>query len=245
MHTSTRVELPEHEAYSVVSGLPDAPIFLTCEHASDRFPAPWGLEGSDIRLHGTHWSYDLGAREIASELARTLDATAVLAEFSRLVVDPNREETSDTLFRDMADGEPIALNVGLGAEEREARIVRLYRPFHEAVDRALGLCSAPTLLSIHTFTPLYEGSPRAMEVGVLWNREDELAERMALHLERAGFVVARNEPWSGKDGLIYSAERHADRHGRAALELEVRQDRAMDAAFRAWLVPVVAAFFRG
>lgn len=245
MHTSSRVELPSHEAYSVVPGLPDAPVFLTCEHASDRFPAPWGLEGSDTRLLGTHWSYDLGAREIACELAEVLEATAVLSEFSRLVVDPNREETSETLFRDVADGEPIALNVGLGPEEREERLRRLYRPFHEAVDLALGRCSAPILLSIHTFTPLYEGNPRAMEIGVLWNREDELAERMALHLERAGFAVARNEPWSGKDGLIYSAEHHADRYGKAAIELEVRQDRATDAAFRARLVPVVAAFFRG
>ena len=75
------------------------------------------------------------------------------------------------------------------------------------------------------------------------SREEALAERLAVSLDEAGFVVARNEPWSGRDGLIYSAEHHADAHGKAALELEIRQDRAVDPVFRRRLVAAVAAFF--
>jgi predicted N-formylglutamate amidohydrolase len=181
---------------------------------------------------------------LTEELARALDAPAVVSEFSRLVVDPNREEDSPTLFRELADGIPVALNATVTARDREMRLARFYRPFHAAVDRAAAETRAPVLLSVHTFTPLYEGSPRHMEIGVLFNREEELAERIGKSLRAAGFRIAMNEPWSGRDGLIYSAERHADAHGKAALELEIRQDLACEPVFRSRLVASISAFFR-
>ena len=39
-----------------------APVFLTCEHASQRLPEGWSWPAPDRRLVGTHWAYDLGAR---------------------------------------------------------------------------------------------------------------------------------------------------------------------------------------
>ncbi len=39
-----------------------------------------------------------------------------------------------------------------------------------------------------------------------------------------GFAVELNAPYSGFDGLIYSARRHGLEHGIEYLELEVRQD---------------------
>lgn len=232
----------EGDAFFAIPGRADAPVFLTCEHASERFVAPWSLEGDDRRLVGTHWAFDPGADAITRELAASLDAPAVLAGFSRLIVDPNRETDSPTLFRDVADGRPIALNRSVDEADRRARIERFHTPYHDAIDRGLRTCSAPIVFPVHTFTDLYEGSPRVMELGVLFDTEDELAEGLFAALEGAGFVTAMNEPWSGKDGLIYSADRHAKAHGRRALELEVRQDRAVDPAFRARLVPVLAAY---
>ena len=82
-----------------------------------------------------------------------------------------------------------------------------------------------------------------MQIGVLFDEEEPLAEDVARVLREAGFIVAMNEPYSGRDGLIYSAARHAAAHGKRALELEVRQDLAVSEAFRARLVPVLARFF--
>ena len=59
----------------------------------------------------------------------------------------------------------------------------------------------------------------------------------------AGFLVALNEPYSGREGLIYAAERHAGTHGRRALELEVRQDLATDPSARRQIVGALARFF--
>jgi predicted N-formylglutamate amidohydrolase len=232
------------EAAEVVRGARSAPVFLTCEHASVRLPEPWQWPAADQRLVGTHWSYDLGAREITLELARELNASAVLARFSRLLCDPNREDTHADMFRTLADGQPVLLNTGMTADDRARRIEAYHRPFHEEVDAALAAVDAPMLFSIHTFTPNYQGELRAVEIGVLFNREEKEAHQLGAVLSEEFERVAYNEPWSGRAGLIYSAERHSQKHGRLALELEVRQDRAVDPAFRARLIPMLAKFFR-
>ncbi len=234
----------ETESYERVFGLESAPLFLTCEHASQRLPDRYGFVGPDQRLLGTHWAYDLGARELVVELAQALAASAVLARFSRLLVDPNRAEDHPDLFRQSADGSAVLLNQNLGEEERRRRIDSYYHPYHAAVDAALGQMSAPTLLSIHTFTPIYEGQVREVELGVLFDTDDGPAESLLSALQAVYPAVLANQPWSGKDGLIYSAERHAHRHGRIALELEVRQDLATDATWRRKLVAVLADYYR-
>jgi len=233
--------LSDDTAFTVVRGDADAPVFFTCEHASQRLPAPWAWPEADLRLVDTHWAYDIGAREITLELARALRATAVLAEFSRLLVDANRGEGNPDLFRPVADGELVMLNQGLSQSDRELRMHRYHRPFHRAVDQALLDSRAPLLMSIHSFTPVYEGSVRKVELGVLYDEHEEQAFAMGAALARELPNVAYNEPWSGKDGLIYSAESHSRRNSRIALEIEVRQDLAVDPSYRARLVSALAA----
>lgn len=231
------------EAYEALGGEPGAPVFLTCEHASERLPDGHSWSPNDGRLVGTHWAFDLGARDLVFDLATAMGAPAVLSRFTRLLVDPNRPEDSDTLFRAEAEGAAVDLNRDIGGAERMRRIERFYRPYHDAIDRRLATHAAPVLFSIHSFTPVYEGTIRPMEVGVLFDTQDELAEQAAAAIRAAGFVTALNEPYSGKAGLIHAAEHHAGRHGRKALELEVRQDLAVRPEFRARLVAALAGFF--
>lgn len=233
-----------HEAYEQLSGDRQAPLLLTCEHASERLPEGWQWPEADGRLRGSHWAYDLGAREVVHELSAALAAPAVLSRFSRLLIDPNRELDHADLFRAHAEGEPVALNLAIDAEDRRRRIEGYYAPFYAAVEHAVREHAAPVLLSVHSFTPVYEGQPRSVELGVLFNDDETLALRLFDLLAARLSHVALNEPWSGKEGLIHSVESHARREGRQALELEVRQDLAQDPAYRARLVAAVAEFFR-
>jgi len=82
-----------------------------------------------------------------------------------------------------------------------------------------------------------------LEVGVLFDHDEEPAQRLVHHLSAAGFHVAPNEPWSGKAGLAYSPVRHAREFGRCALEIEVRQDLIVDESFAARLAAALASFF--
>lgn len=228
------------EAYEIVRAGADASVILTCEHASERMPEPWRWPEADRRLVGTHWAFDLGAADLTRELAVHMGAVGVLSRFSRLLVDPNRGEHETSLFRDVAEGAPVVLNVGLDAADREARLSRYYRPFHAAIDREVAVTRATTLLSVHSFTNLYEGQPRTLEVGILFDREDALGAMLVTAFAEAGFHVAPNEPYSGKAGLIHSAATHAAARDLRAVEIEVRQDLALQAPFRARVVDVLA-----
>lgn len=220
-----------NDAVEEIEGDDHARVLLTCEHASNRLPEPWVWPEADRRLVGTHWAVDLGVADVTRSLARALGAPAVLARFTRLLCDANREVGDPSMFRTVADGHPVALNADLTEAEKELRIARFHAPYHAAADRMLARYPRAVVLSMHSFTPIYEGNaPRPMELGVLFDREEEVSAAIAEALSRQGWVVALNEPYSGKDGLIYSATRHAHRHGRRALELEIRQDVATDAS---------------
>ena len=233
------------EAFEIVRGGTEGGVFVTCEHASERMPEPWSWPDADRRLLGTHWASDLGAADLAREYAAETRTVAVLSRFSRLLCDPNRGELEPSLFRDVAERAPVHLNREISPSDRERRLHHYHRPFRAAVareiDRHQGL---HTLLSVHSFTPLYEGQPRWLEIGVLFDREEELGEQLVSAFARAGFHTRPNEPYSGKDGLIHSAALHADRVGIRAVELEVRQDLAVDPAFRARLLAVLAQELR-
>lgn len=232
-----------YEAFETIEGAQTANVFLTCEHASERLPDGYAWHPRDERWRGTHWAFDIGAAAIVHELAAGLNAAAVLSRFSRLLIDPNRPKDSDTLFREEAEGETIELNRDLTDAEKKRRIERYYQPYHDAITSFLSRYPAEVVFSIHTFTPVYEGEARPMEVGVLFDTQDELAERAGEALRAAGFVTAMNEPYSGKAGLIHAAEYHAQAHGRRALELEVRQDLSVNPEFRARLVETLGRFF--
>ncbi len=245
---SLRHDVETRDAFALHTfGDGSAGIVMTCEHASERVPEAFVRETgfawpeADRWLRGTHWAYDLGAEAIALEHAQAVGARLVCARFSRLLVDPNRPITSDTLFRDVAEGRAVTMNRALSQRAKDARVGLLYEPFHAAADRAIAASTqADIVFAVHTFTNEYEGQRRSLEVGILFDREDELAARVITGLRTAGFDVAANEPWSGKAGLIHVASHHGDRYGKRALELEVRQDLAEDPRFRARLVPVLA-----
>lgn len=207
--------------------VPAGPWLLTCEHASRRVPAPLRADADDRRWLATHWGHDLGARAVVRTLARRWGAPAVLARFSRLVVDANREPEHPDLVRVQVEGQPLSFNRGLDPGELDRRLRCLHGPYHAEVDRLLAQATTvgqrPVVLSLHSFTPVWEGRTRPMEVGVLFDEHDELAEEAARRLEAEGFVTARNAPYSGKAGLIYAPQRHGRAHGLPYLELELNQ----------------------
>lgn len=225
----------------LVGGDGSSPIVITCEHASSALPAGWAAVDEDGWIFDTHWAWDPGAEAVARELADALGAAVVVTRFTRLLCDANRELGDPTMFRARAEGQPVHLNQGLLDAERIRRQDALWRPYHAAVTRQLASRPGRVVLSVHTFTPLYEGTTRDVEVGVLYDRAADLAIDWSVALTDRGLAVWLNEPYSGKDGLIFSAEFHAQASGRDALELEVRNDLATDAAWRALNVPNIAA----
>lgn len=212
--------------FTHIPGAPGAGLLITCEHASPRVPPPLSATEADERWLGTHWGWDIGAAALAEGLCARLGAEAVLAGWSRLVCDANRSPEDPTWILSQVEGHRLGFNTTVDAAERQRRHDTLYAPYHHRIDAALrARAGTPTLLlSLHSYTPMLGLDRRAMEVGVLYDDHEDLAWRWRDLLAAQGFVAALNEPYSGRRGLIFSAQRHGHAHGVTYLELEVRQD---------------------
>lgn len=216
------------DAYEIV-GDPHAggPFVFTCEHATNLLPE-WRADPADQPLLDDHWGWDIGAADLTRALVALTGSCGVLSRFSRLVCDPNRAPDEPSFVVEEVDGHRFSFNRSVDATERDRRQVRYADAYHAEVDRTVrvrGAGDAPVrLCSIHSFTPLYLGRRRPMEVGVLFDAHDEEAWRLEGALDEQGFEVALNAPYSGYDGLIYAAQRHGRAHDLVYLELEVRHD---------------------
>jgi predicted N-formylglutamate amidohydrolase len=229
------------EGYEVVVSAQPRRIVLTCEHASGRLPEPWQWSEADRQLQQTHWCYDIGAAELVRGMIARLGGVGVLARFTRLLIDANRELDSSTLIRPIAEGHEVDFNRNVSQTDRDTRISGYYQPYHEALNRWVTQTPKVPLVAIHTFTDCFEGKMRDMEIGILFDRDEELAVLVCESLRRAGFATALNAPYSGVQGMMYSVSRHADQHARKALEIEVRQDLSGDPEQQERLVEALSA----
>ncbi|MBV0891339.1 N-formylglutamate amidohydrolase [Paracoccus sp. Z118] len=200
---------------------------VTCDHATNRVPQ-W-VNGGDLGIAeadmARHIAYDVGAAGLALRLAERLDAPAILSDFSRLVIDPNRGEDDPTLLMRLYDGTVIPTNRSADAAERERRLNLLYRPYHDAYARLSGAHPARAICAVHSFTPRLKGRPpRPWLVGILYSHRDErLGPPMVRACRDEGWITGDNQPYSGHlQGD--SIDRHGLAHGRPNLLIEVRND---------------------
>jgi predicted N-formylglutamate amidohydrolase len=199
-------------------------LLFLCDHAANRLPPGYGSLGLPADLLASHIAYDIGAADVTRALAGAFNAPAILASWSRLLVDLNRGPDDPTLVMKLSDGSIIPGNAAADDAEVAARIRDFHTPYHAAIDAEIAaLAGVPVLVSIHSFTPVWKGRPRPWQFGILWDRDDRLAAPLIARLEQAGFVVGNNEPYSGEleNDTLY---RHATMAGLPHVLIEIRQD---------------------
>ena len=223
----------------VVAGDPATGMLLLCDHASNAIPPELDALGLPPAQLERHIAYDIGAAEMTRAMARALGAPAVLSNFSRLLIDPNRGLDDPTLVMRLSDGAIVPGNRHIDATGIAERVARYYKPYDVAIDLAIEAALAaghpPTIIALHSFTPFWKGVPRPWHVGVLWDYEGRLARPLIDALQQDGdLVVGDNEPYHG--GLPGDTiDRHATRRGLPDALIEVRQDLiASDATARDW-----------
>ena len=207
---------------------------VTCDHASNRVPPD--VAGGDLGVPpadmARHIAWDVGAGGLTRDLARLLEAPAVLSTVSRLVIDPNRGEHDPTLVMKLYDGTIVPGNRHADGAEVERRLALYHRPYHAALARLAARRPDTVICAIHSFTPCLRGrTPRPWHVGVLYSHLDDRLARPLIARLRAepDLCVGDNEPYSGHlpgDAI----DIHALRHGRPNVLIEVRNDLIADAA---------------
>ena len=225
-------------------------VVLVCEHASNHIPAVWGDLGLTGAQRMAHIAWDPGALGLAQGLAARLDAVLVHAPVSRLVYDCNRAPDMGGAMPARSEVHDIPGNAGLTPAERAARTAAVYVPFHDGLHAVLmdrmarGL--APVMVTVHSFTPVYFGQPRAVEFGVIHDADDRLPRAILAEARaRTTLRAELNEPYSAKDDVTHTLRLHATPYGLPNAMLEIRNDLIADLQAEArmadLLAPVIAA----
>ena len=209
-------------------------LLFLCDHAANAVPEELGTLGLRQSDFGAHIAYDIGAGNLARALAEAFAAPAILARWSRLVVDLNRGVDDPTVVMKLSDGRIVPGNRDLDRAAVAERVARYHAPYHEriaaeiAAARQMGI--VPVLVSIHSFTPIWRGRARPWHIGILWDKDGRLAQPLMARLQREGDIaVGDNEPYSGalENDCLY---RHGTMNGLPHVLIEVRQDLIADRA---------------
>jgi predicted N-formylglutamate amidohydrolase len=231
-------------------------FFLTADHAGRAIPRRLGTLGLAEGDLERHIAWDIGIAAVTEKLAEVLDATAILQAYSRLVIDCNREPHWTTSIPEISELTAIPGNAAVSAAEREARRREIFQPYHEGIAAMLDARAAAgrrtILIAMHSFTPVFKGEPRNIEVGVLYNKDARLARIMLDLLAAEGdLTVGDNAPYAITEASDYTVPSHGERRGLPHVEIEIRQDLIADPAGQsAWaarlarLLPIADARLR-
>jgi predicted N-formylglutamate amidohydrolase len=206
-----------------------ADFVLVCEHASNFIPAELdnlGLKGDSVR---SHIAWDPGALGVAREMSSILGAPLVAQRVSRLVYDCNRPPEAQSAMPAESEIYRIPGNVGLSAAARRARIERYYAPFHDALaaclDRRTAAGREPVIVTVHSFTPVFKGARRDLDIGILHDADSRFADVLLKVMEaETDLVIRRNAPYGPQDGVTHTLIVHALPRGLLNVMIEIRND---------------------
>ena len=215
-------------------------FLLAADHAGRLIPRALGTLGLADSELTRHIAWDIGIAGVTETLSAALDATAVLQPYSRLAIDCNRDPGHPASIPAVSEATAIPGNENLSAGDREARRRAIFEPYHATIagliDTRATAGRRTVLVAMHSFTPVFKGVSRAVEIGVLYNRDTRLAGIMLDLLRGEGdLAVGDNEPYAITDDSDYTVPVHGEARGLCHVEIEIRQDLiAAAAGQQAW-----------
>lgn len=200
-------------------------IVIVCEHASCEFPPEFNELGISQDAAHSHIAWDPGALPIAKSLGDQLNAPLVAGGLSRLLYDCNRPPEAPDAIPVTSEDIPIPGNQNLPSDARAQRVQHIYGPFRKALAETVGTRPNAILITIHSFTPIYRGVSRPVEIGVLHDSDSRLADAMLdTAADHTNLRVERNQPYGPQDGVTHTLCEHALGQGHLNVMLEIRND---------------------
>jgi predicted N-formylglutamate amidohydrolase len=211
---------------------------IVVDHASARIPqrlSDLGLPASELQRH---IAWDIGALAVAKRISDALDAPLIAQNYSRLVIDCNRDPKVASSIPLISESSEIPGNVDLSDEERQARQDEIFTPYHQRItallDRRKAEGRRTILVAQHSMTNSYKGVSREMHAAILYNRDRRFAALMLDALRRhPRLTIADNQPYFVSDETDFTVPRHGEGRGIPHVEIELRQDLVGDEAGQA------------
>ena len=227
MQSMTQTSMPDY--FEVINAKGSGPIVLVCEHASNAVPDEFTTPLPDKQNLNEHIAWDPGAKALAQLLSQSFNAPLVCSRVSRLIYDCNRPPESASAIPEKSERFEIPGNQNLDNDERQARINRIYRPFHQTLadvitaKQAAGL--EPALVTVHSFTPYYFDQVRKTQIGVLHDSDSKMADGMLTIAPKVcQLLVERNKPYGPDDGVTHTLIKHGIARSLPNVMLEIKND---------------------
>ncbi len=218
----------DYEEAVKVSRMSSAPrVLVVCEHASNRVPAQLHGLGLNAQHLASHIAWDPGALEVAKGLAARVPSVLIAGNVSRLVYDCNRPPDAKSAIPEQSEIHDVPGNKGLTPFERLARVDAIYRPFHAAVSKAIREArdTVELMVTVHSFTPVYDGKARTVEIGILHGSDPRFAAAMmACRPDQSVYDIRLNQPYSARDGVTHTLDLHGPVNGLHSVMIEIRND---------------------
>ncbi len=226
---SSKFDTLERPPFQVVNRNGGAPVVIVADHASRHIPPVLNRLGLSEMLTHRHIAWDAGSEAVATHLSEYFDAPAVVAGFSRLVIDPNRYVDNLGSIPTKSGGFRIAGNENLPTEEVKHRQDTYFWPYHDAISDVLAAVLArdrvPVVISVHSFTPAFDHTPRPWQIGVLWDRDERISRPLIDALSgHKGLCIGDNQPYSAKSPYGFTMDIHGEIPGYPHVLLEIRKD---------------------
>lgn len=222
------LESDEPAPFRVLNDSGKTPCILVCDHAAKRVPRKLNNLGMEEEDLSRHYAVDIGVEKVTEVMADLLDAPAILANYSRLVIDLNRSIDHPTAFVTTGEGKPVPGNIAMDDEDKRLRIEELYNPFHEQLNSMIEAYQAkginPAIIAIHSFTQNFYKQKRPWEIGILWVQDGRLPKHTIQHFKALGYCVGDNKPYDARYLRGTTVDRHADTRGLPNVLIEVRND---------------------
>ncbi|MGY2440101.1 N-formylglutamate amidohydrolase [Pseudomonas sp. SDO52101_S400] len=225
---SAELGLYTRPVYNLIREDSTHPLILVCEHASRYIPDALNNLGLDDTAAREHIAWDIGALELAEQLSEKIGATLLSANYSRLLIDLNRPRHAPDSIPAQSEIYQVPGNRELDEATREYRRQCLFKPFHtrlqQLIDERLAEGRPVRVVGIHSFTPVYYGQPRELDVGVLFGQAKAYARRLLDGLDQHPLKVAGNQPYRIDPLGDMTVPVHGDARGLESVLIEVRND---------------------
>lgn len=220
---------PEPKEYVLLNEEAKGTTVVVCDHARNRIPVAYerlGLDELDLR-RAIAW--DIGAAGVAEMLACRLDAQAILSNVSRLVIDCNRPLSVRDSIPIYSEDTDIPGNRCITENERNLRAEKYFWPYHRCIKRCLEYRAEQgydtSLVSIHSFTPMYAGIFRPWHIGFTYGVDDRLAKELIQYFtQTTDLTVGDNEPYPIDYEGDYTIIEHGEKRGYPNVLIEIRND---------------------
>ena len=144
--------------------MPQTNLLLIADHASNYIPKKYNNLGVSKKEILTHKAYDPGVKDLALNLSNKLNSYLILGDYSRLLIDFNRDLNDPTLISAISDRKLILGNKKITKQERTNRINIIYRPYHEKIKKKILEKKINVIISLHSFNPIFKGKKKIFKI---------------------------------------------------------------------------------